>query len=284
MYVRKELKVKPGVYVPVPESAFPDDPQRRLVKVLVEDSSQGRFQFDETYPYIDESFSYRWRAAVHGIVRRCLHFYDRFSQGLKIRGKENLKGCGKAFEKGAMIVCNHVFHHDASIAYSAICSNKEIRVPMFAKHFNNPKDYFFIRYIGGIPVAETRAGLVKFNEAMDYYHSKGDWFLIFPEAVRWEYHTSIRPFRKGAFNLAYKYDIPIVPCVITYRKRTGFYRLFGPAEKPLLTLNICKPVFPDKEVRRHEEVDRLRNVTHAAMVEAAGIIQNPWPAKPDFEN
>ncbi len=270
--------------MPIPESAFPEDPTQRLVKVLVEDSSKGRFQFDENYPYIDESFSYRWRATVHGIVRRCLHFYDRFALGLRIRGKENLKGYRKAFKGGAMIVCNHVFRHDASIAYTALCSNKNLRIPMFAKHFNNPKDYFFIRYVGGIPIAETRAGLVKFNEALDYYHSKGDWFLIFPEAVRWDYHTSIRPFQKGAFNMAYKYDIPIIPCVISYRERKGIFKLFGPKDKPLFTLNVCKPVLPDVSVPRRVEVERLREVTHASMVEAAGILQNPWPAKPEVEN
>ena len=278
--VRKELIVKPGTYVPRPESDYPDDPSERLVKVLVEDSSTGRFQFDETYPYVDRSFGFWLKYNFQRIGRFGLNLADRLIIGLKVKGKSNLKGCRKAFKGGAMMISNHVFRHDAALSYTNICPWKNVRIPMFAKHFNDPSNYFWMRYVGGIPIPETRAGIAKFDEALEYYHSKGDWFLIFPEAVRWDFYTAIRPFQKGAFNIAYKFDIPVIPCVISYRERKGIYKWFGPAEKPLMTLNVCKPLFPDRTKPRKVEVERLRNETHAAMVEAAGILQNPWPAKP----
>ena len=54
------FKVKEGVYIPDVGIDYPkDDPARRLLKVEVEDSSQGKYQFDETYPYIDNSLSFK---------------------------------------------------------------------------------------------------------------------------------------------------------------------------------------------------------------------------------
>ena len=45
------FKVKEGVCIPDVGMDYPtDDPYRRLLKVEVEDSSKGKYQFDETFP------------------------------------------------------------------------------------------------------------------------------------------------------------------------------------------------------------------------------------------
>ena len=97
---------------------------------------------------------------------------------------------------------------------------------MYAKHFNG-KLGWFMRYAGGIPIPENKAGFIKFNEAFDEFNRRKQWMLFFPESVRWNWYQPIRPFKKGAFSMAYKYNAPIIPTVITYRKRTFLYKLFG---------------------------------------------------------
>ena len=134
---------------------------------------------------------------------------------------------------------------------------------------------------GGIPIPEAEAGMSamkKFNEAFDEFHRRGWWFHIFPEACRWDMYKPLRPFQKGAFTMSYKYDKPLLPCVITYRERKGIFRLFGPKELPLLTVTIGEPIYPDTTQPRKTEVERLRDVAHAQMQEMAGITHNPWPA------
>jgi 1-acyl-sn-glycerol-3-phosphate acyltransferase len=81
--------------------------------------------------------------------------------------------------------------------------------------------------------------------------------------------------------MAYKYNMPILPCCITYRKRTGLYKLFGDQTQPLVTITIGEPIFPNTEEHRKVEVDRLRTVAHRQMEQMAGIIHNPWPVAPD---
>ena len=73
---------------------------------------------------------------------------------------------------------------------------------------------------------------------------------------------------------------PLVPLVITFRKRTGLYRLTGPKDMPLFTIKILEPVFPDRSKTRESEVLRMMKVAHDRMVEGAGIKNNPWPANP----
>lgn len=78
--------------------------------------------------------------------------------------------------------------------------------------------------------------------------------------------------------MSYKYNMPLVPCVITYRERKGIFRLFGPKELPLLTVTIGEPIYPNTQQPRNTEVDRLREVAHTQMQQMAGITDNPWPA------
>ena len=89
---------------------YPDSPHERMMKVKVKDSSQGRFQFDENYPYYEDSLWYRFNRALCSFV---LHFlaipYIKVAKGLKVEGRDILKKYRKEFEGGALSVCNHVF-------------------------------------------------------------------------------------------------------------------------------------------------------------------------------
>ena len=83
--------------------------------------------------------------------------------------------------------------------------------------------------------------------------------------------------------MAYKYNVPVIPFVITYRERKGLYRLFGKKSEPLMTLTVGEPLLPDMTRSRKEEVDGMRIKLHAQMEQMAGILTNPWPAIPASE-
>ena len=271
------FKVKEGVYIPDVGIDYPkDDPSRRLLKVEVEDSSKGKYQFDETYPYIDKSLSFKLNGILGFFVKWVLvAFWNRMHFGIRIKGKENVRKYRKELENGAMCVCNHVYVFDAFGVNQAVKKFGTLRIPMFAKHFNG-KNGWFMRHVGGIPIPETRGGIAKFNEAFDEYHRRKEWFLIFPEAVRWNMYAPIRPFKTGAFSMAYKYDIPVIPMVYSYRERKGLYRLFGSKNTPCMTLHIGEPIFFDKNANRKEELLRVGTIAHKKMEQMAGIEENPW--------
>ncbi|MCQ2143497.1 MAG: 1-acyl-sn-glycerol-3-phosphate acyltransferase [Bacteroidales bacterium] len=271
------FKTREGVYVPEPFLDFPgDDPSRKVapVKPFVK-----KIDFDGTYPYLDDSFNYKLNSFICYTGLWSLAFLlNRIRYGLRIEGRSRLRRYRRLFKDGAMTVCNHVYRWDMICVLQAIRFRRSW-IPMFAPHFLGA-DSWFMRYIGGIPVPEDRAGLRRFNEAFDELHRRKAWMHVFPESSSWKFYAPVRPFHIGAFNMAYKYDLPVIPCVISFRERTGLYKLFGSGE-PLVTIHVGTPVVPDRSRSRKEEAERLRDESHAQMVEMAGIIANPWPASSD---
>lgn len=275
------MTVEEGVYIPETGINYPEDnPYERLVAPVYD----RHIVFDEHYPYLDDSLSFRIQNWIgYNLVLYPLVFtLNHIRFGLRIRGREILKKYKKEFKNGAITISNHMYRLDCPIVLEAVRANRHTRIPMYAANFNT-KDNWFMRMVGGIPLPESMAALKKFNAAFDEFHRRGWWFHIFPEAARWDFYKPLRPFRKGAFTMAYKYGMPIIPCVITYRERTGIYKLFGKPSQPLLTVTIGEPVFPDKTNSRKDEVDRMRTEARQRMEKMAGITKNPWNIVPDEE-
>ena len=275
------MTVEEGVYIPETGINYPEDnPYERLVAPVYD----RHIVFDEHYPYLDDSLSFRIQNWIgYNLVLYPLVFtLNHIRFGLRIRGREILKKYKKEFKNGAITISNHMYRLDCPVVLEAVRANRHTRIPMYAANFNT-KDNWFMRMVGGIPLPENMAALKKFNAAFDEFHRRGWWFHIFPEAARWDFYKPLRPFRKGAFTMAYKYGMPIIPCVITYRERAGIYKLFGKPSQPLLTVTIGEPIFPDKTNSRKEEVDRMRTEARQRMEKMAGITKNPWNIVPDEE-
>lgn len=279
-----DLQVTEGTYIPPVRLDYPEDtPFEGMYKPIYDRSFP---KVDASYPYVDDSFVNRLKIWFgYTFVLKLLKCVLLLKYGLRWTGRDNLRKYKKELSGGAITVTNHCYRHDCASVLSAIGATRHTRIPMFAPNFQT-KDQFYLQIVGGVPIPSAEAGLTAmkaFNSAFDEFHSRGFWFHIFPEAKRWDWYKPLRPFQKGAFTMAYKYGMPIVPCVITYRPRTGIYRLFGNSNEPLTHVTIGEPIIPDQSQSRAKETERLREVTHDTMCQMAGITKNTWPAKMDAE-
>ena len=268
----REMKLKKGTYLAENHREYPeDDPFLKLVPV----KKVRNLVFDENYPYLNrKGFSYWFNHGINYAIAHLLcPLVNYIKNGMKVKGKENMRK--NKFKNGAITICNHVYRWDA-ISVVTAAGWREVWIPVFGDQLMT-KDHWFIKYFCTIPVPQTRGGMRKFEDAFDTLNAEKKWFHVFPESCRWEMYQPIRPFKKGAFTWAYKYDKPIIPCAISYRPRHGFWKLFGDQTRPLMQLNIGAPIYPDKTKPRKEEVMRLLKESHAAMVRLAGIEYNPWP-------
>ena len=86
----------------------------------------------------------------------------------------------------------------------------------------------------------------------------------------------------GAFKMAYRYRLPIVPMAFSFRKPTGIWKLLG-VKHPLVTIRIGEPIPIEKPegVSRNEYCAMLRDKTHEAVCKLAGIKQNMWQSAGD---
>lgn len=279
-----DLQVADGTYVPPVKMDYPEDnPYEGIYKPVYDRPFPA---VDADYPYVNNSLKYKLQTWYgYHILLRLLTISLRVRYGLRWVGRENLKKYKSELKGGAITIANHCYRHDCASVLSGVRAACTTKIPMFAPNFKT-KDQLYLQIVGGIPIPAPEEGLSAmkaFNGAFDEFHKRGYWFHIFPEAKRWDWYKPLRPFQKGAFTMAYKYKMPILPCVITYRSRTGIYRFLGPKDEPLTQVTIGKPIIPDATQPRAAEVERMRQEAHAYMCQMAGITHNTWPAKPENE-
>lgn len=273
----RNFKVREDVYVPEPVADFSgDNPFTRMTSV------RGKYQdlkFDGTYTYLDKSLKFRiWHFLIYLATWIAAFPVNRIRFGLKIEGRENIRRNRKLFANGVMTVCNHVHRWDMICVLQAMRYRKAW-IPMWAQPFNG-KDGFLMKHIGGIAIPDNYSGLRKFDQTLDELHANKQWLHIFPESCSWPFYAPLRPFKTGAFNMACKYSLPILPMVISFRPRTGWRRCFSKSE-PLLTIRVGEPIVPNPNTPRKEEIVRIRDLAHKTMLDMAGIVSNPWPSSID---
>jgi len=208
----------------------------------------------ETDPLLHPSKIYRcFCMAFTAFTKMALNIHNRIYFQLKVSGQENLK----AMEGPAITICNHVNLLDCAMI---ACSVKNHRV-FFPAKFNNVKKPVIgslVKWLGGIPIENTSEGYRILSNRVEYLLAKGNFVHIFPEGELIFYDPNLRKFKNGAFWYAYNCDVPIVPMMITYRKREGWRGFFFRRKKRSLNLTIFPPVYPDRNKARIEEVIRLK--------------------------
>ena len=127
-----------------------------------------------------------------------------------------------------------------------------------------------IRWVGGIPVpTDNIRAMAKFQRAIDTVLEEKKWLHVFPEGSMWFYYPDIRPLKPAVFKFAVKHNKPVIPMVITFRKRRGIFRLFS--KNPFADLHIGNPIFPDMNLDRNEAIDKMHKEAYHAMQVLAGI-------------
>lgn len=273
----RNFLVKDGIYVPEPAVEFPaDDPFTRMTPIRGKSKD---IKFDDTYTYLDKSLKFRiWHFLIYCVTWFLAFPLNRIRYGLKIEGREKIRQNRNLFANGMMTVCNHVHRWDMICVLQAMRYRKAW-IPMYAQAFNG-KDGFLMKHIGGIPIPDNFSGLRKFDQALDELHTSKRWLHIFPESCSWYDYAPLRPFKTGAFNMACRYSLPVLPLMISFRPRTGWRKLFD-KDTPLLTIHVGDPIVPDPSAPRKEEAARIRDLAHKAMLDMAGIVSNPWPSNVD---
>ncbi|GMO49229.1 MAG: hypothetical protein Ta2G_05940 [Termitinemataceae bacterium] len=261
----------PNLGIKYPEKTYEHMPLRPKIRDI---------KFDGNYPYYDKSFKFRFISfMVHALIFTFYQVIQIIRFDLKIEGRSNLRKYKQMFKNGALTISNHIMRMDFVCVLYAV--RRRLHFPALAYNMCT-KDAGFIRAVGGIPIPAGFDAMRAFNAAFDRLHSEKAWFHSFPEASSWDYNQSIRPFRKGTFTLAYRYNIPVIPMAFSYREPTGIYRLFKKGQ-PLITLRIGEPIIPNLNLRRKEAVNILREQCHKKIVELAGMLEgeNPYPCAID---
>ena len=237
--------------------------------------------FDETYPYIDKSKSFRFkRFWVRLLLFWIVFLLDWLRLGLKVKGKKNLKKYKSVINNGVISVTNHVHMWDYITLMKSIWPIHPY-VLAWAPNING-ENGTLIRMTGGIPIPENNMrGTMAYYKAVDKLlnEDKG-WLHIYAEGSMWEYYAPIRPFKRGSAFFAVQFNKPIIPIGYSYRKPTWWRTLLF-KQPARITVNIGEPIYPDTtiESRAAREADLTTRV-HKRICELVGIDpkENIYPA------
>ena len=232
---------------------FPEDTSAHYLKVKMDRG----IVFDKNYPYVDKSFSFRFKRFWVRLLLRIIVFpLAKIRFGIRIYGKVNIKQHKRLLANGAITIANHVFMWDYICIMKAVHNFKWPYLLSWDKNVNGDSGPL-VRMVGGIPIPENdNEATLAFMKDMKQLLDEGNFLQIYPEGSMWEYYSRIRPFKRGAASFAIKNNKPILPMAFSYRKPSWFRRkLFH--QLALVNLSIGEPILPNSELERTAQVDDL---------------------------
>ena len=84
---------------------------------------------------------------------------------------------------------------------------------------------------------------------------KGNFITFFPERAEWWGYEKPRPHEKGAYHIAVKNNVPIVPIFITFRQTEDSKKRRHGIKQ--FVVNILTPIYPDDNLSDKENIDSM---------------------------
>lgn len=173
----------------------------------------------------------------------------------EVKGIENLN----KITTGAILTCNH-FNPFDSFTVEGIFrttepgkSKKLFKVIREGNYTNFPGFYgFLFRNCDTLPLSSNTKTMVEFMKAVDHILQRGDCVLIYPEQSMWWNYRKPKPLKNGAYRIAVRNNVPIIPIFITMEDS----EIIGEDGMPIqeYIVNIKEPIYQDDNLTKKENV------------------------------
>lgn len=176
-----------------------------------------------------------------------------------INGIEHLQ----SVNTGAIITCNHFNPFDSfSIEQVFRLSGKSKEKKLYkvireGNYTNFPGLYgFFFRNCDTLPLSSNKKTMIEFIKAVDTILQRGDFILIYPEQSLWWNYRKPKPFKNGAFKMAVRNNVPVIPIFITMQD-SDIIGEDGFAVQEYI-INIEKPIYQDESLSLKENAEMMK--------------------------
>lgn len=184
-----------------------------------------------------------------------------------IKGLEHFQN----LQSGAIITCNHFNAFDSfaiQIAYDRANQPDRTfyRVIREGNYTSFPGFYgFLMRHCNTLPLSSNLGTMRKFMTSTVSLLQEGNFVLVYPEQSMWWNYRKPKPLKKGAYQIAVKSGVPVLPCFITMKDSDimgddGFF-------VQEYTIHIREPIYPDKNLKPREQIEDMLNRNFAVWKE-----------------
>ena len=171
----------------------------------------------------------------------------------EINGIENLN----KVKTGAMLTCNHFNPFDSFTVEKVFRTSNQIKnkklykVIIEGNYTNFPGLYgFLFRNCDTLPLSSNMRTMTIFMKAVDEILQRGDFILIYPEQSLWWNYKKPKPLKSGAFRLATRNNVPVIPIFITMQDSDKIGDDGFPIQEYIV--NIKEPIYPDENLSEKE--------------------------------
>ncbi len=176
-----------------------------------------------------------------------------------INGIENLNN----IKTGAIITCNHFnpfdsFSVEKVFRMSGLIKEKKLfKVIREGNYTNFPGFYgFLFRNCDTLPLSSNTKTMVQFMKSVKIILDRGDFILIYPEQSLWWNYRKPKPLKNGAFKIAAKNKVPVIPIFITMQDSDIIGNDGFPVQEYII--NISEPIYPDENLSELENQEMMK--------------------------
>ena len=177
----------------------------------------------------------------------------------QINGIENLS----KVDTGAIVTCNHFnpfdcFTIEKVFRLSGKIEEKRLYKVIREGNYTNFPGFpgFLFRNGDTLPLSANTSTMIEFMKAVDTILQRGEFILIYPEQSMWWNYRKPKPLKIGAYKMAAKNNVPVIPIFITMEDS----EIIGDDGEPVqeYTVNIAKPIYPDENLSIKENTEKMR--------------------------
>ena len=221
----------------------------------------------EDVDYLGKKLSSKIKTAIANKMGR--KFFEKMIKegAVVIDGMEGGENLRLLKDTGAVITCNHFGIPDNYILYH--CIQKSLKKKRLYKVIRegNYTGFsglfgFLFRNCNTLPLSSNRRTMVNFMSAADTLLRRGEAVLIYPEQGMWWNYRKPRPFKIGAFKIAARAGVPVLPTFVTMKDdETKLDEHNDPLQH--YTLHVMPPVYPDKTLSEKQAAEKMKEDTFA---------------------
>ena len=229
----------------------------------------------ETYPLMPDKVDYLNEKLSSRIFNKIANkvgsmFFDEMIENRQLIIKE-VKGIENftAVEGGRIVTCNHFSICDNYAVWVALrdyMNGKLLYKVIREGNYTNPPKPFglLMKHCNTLPLSSQMATMKKFMAATKILLDRGETILIYPEQGMWWNYRKPRPMQDGAFSLAAKNNVPVVPILITMEDSDvldadGFF-------VQEYTVNILPAIYPDNSLPRPKTTEKMKKENYEVWV------------------
>lgn len=202
------------------------------------------------------------------MARKIANNYTKlFNYDTKIIGLENLQ----EVKTGAIITSNHFSPKDSTVimyAMNKIGKREHMDIVIEEENTMMTGQFgFLMNNCGTIPLSKSKLYMEKkFMPAVETLLKNKDFILIYPEEQMWYNYRKPRPLKPGAYHLAAKFNVPVIPCFTEIRTRKDYDE--DGFKKLKFILHIMKPIYPDPEKTLKQNKEEMQKKDYEAKISA----------------